>query len=425
VQEAARKITEAQRTSGSFDVQVVFWEDIVLYLAEHPDIVKKHYPQLGVEDRSSRRALREDYLRGEWARLIPVPLLGLVGSGRRQEEIPLSAVYTALDVTATIRVGEKGAYGLHEGFGEIDSIGLRGDEEYLKRLRTSVRREASERSETNPRLGREQGYGRRFTAVEATAAAPRLVLLGPGGSGKSTFARHLSLCLAGETLGRPEANLARLNGRPKPETRVLVTSRPYAYQEGSPYTSKWRRCWTKAGWKWKGERRRPEDEGAAEEFLLPNHPRVIVTWYEAYAFSRWLSEKLGYDVRLPSEAEWEKAARGGDGRAYPWGEEFDAARCNIGDTGIGMTSAVGAFPSGSSPYGVLDMSGNVWEWCATKWRKSYEEPATEDPEGEASRVARGGSFADDRDAARCAFRGPHPPLVADANLGFRVSAPIL
>jgi len=71
------------------------------------------------------------------------------------------------------------------------------------------------------------------------------------------------------------------------------------------------------------------------------------------------------------------------------------------------------------------MSGNVWEWCATTWRESYEEPAVEDPEGTASRVARGGSFDGDQDLARCAFRYHDTPDVAYANLGFRVSAPIL
>ena len=76
-------------------------------------------------------------------------------------------------------------------------------------------------------------------------------------------------------------------------------------------------------------------------------------------------------------------------------------------------------------YGVLDMSGNVWEWCATTWRKSSEEPAVEDPEGTASRVARGGSFGNDQDDARCAFRFGNTPDVALAHLGFRVSAPIL
>jgi formylglycine-generating enzyme required for sulfatase activity len=74
---------------------------------------------------------------------------------------------------------------------------------------------------------------------------------------------------------------------------------------------------------------------------------------------------------------------------------------------------------------VLDMAGNVWEWCATQWRKSYEEPATEEPEGAASRVARGGSFGAGQGNARCAFRPCGDPDVASANLGFRVSAPIL
>ena len=182
--------------------------------------------------------------------------------------------------------------------------------------------------------------------------------------------------------------------------KVPVTNEQFAAFVGDGgYTERWRRCWTEAGWRWKEREQwlRPRDFG--EPFGLPNHPAVGVSWYEVVAYCRWLTERLcqaslvpeGWLVRLPSEAEWEKAARGTDGQIYPWGDEFDAERCNVVDTGVGGTSAVGCFQGGASPYGVEDLSGNVWEWCGTKWRASYETPADESLAGDSPRVLRGGS----------------------------------
>jgi formylglycine-generating enzyme required for sulfatase activity len=187
-----------------------------------------------------------------------------------------------------------------------------------------------------------------------------------------------------------------------------------------------RRYWTDAGWQWKGDRMGPETYGGALD--LPSHPVVMVRWYEVAAFCRWLTEwfretgDLGEDeeVRLPTEAEWEKAARSTDGRIYPWGNEFDANRCNMRDTGIDTTSAVGAFPGGASPYGVEDLSGNVWEWCGTKWRDSYEEGADESLKGDGRRVLRGGSFYNDQRYVRCAFRDVNFPYYGSRSRGFRV-----
>ena len=135
-------------------------------------------------------------------------------------------------------------------------------------------------------------------------------------------------------------------------------------------------------------------------FDLPNHPVVDVSWYEAVAFCNWLTERLReagamqpeQRIQLPTEAQWEKAARSTDGRRYPWGAEITPDYANYRNTGIGTTTAVGIFPKGESPYGVLDMSGNVWEWCLTKWRKNYREQADDDLEGDVVRVVRGGSY---------------------------------
>ena len=126
-------------------------------------------------------------------------------------------------------------------------------------------------------------------------------------------------------------------------------------------------------------------------FDLPNHPAVTVTWYEAHAFCNWLGKKLDMRIVLPSEAQWEKAARGPDGRTYPWGEKITPEHANYGDTGIGSTTTVGIFPKGASPCGALDMSGNVWEWCRTKWSDSHEGKSDDASEGTDARVLRGGA----------------------------------
>lgn len=104
-------------------------------------------------------------------------------------------------------------------------------------------------------------------------------------------------------------------------------------------------------------------------------PRTDVSWYEAVAFCRWLTEKAlilhpsgtsdHWEIRLPSEQEWQRAAQGNDGREYPWGNRFDKARANTFESGIGAATPVTRFTGGASPFGVMDMCGNVWEWCLT------------------------------------------------------------
>ncbi|MCX6029058.1 MAG: SUMF1/EgtB/PvdO family nonheme iron enzyme [Chloroflexi bacterium] len=216
-----------------------------------------------------------------------------------------------------------------------------------------------------------------------------------------------------------------------------------AFVQDGGYTPQWRRCWTAAGWEWKGDRTEPDKAGGA--FDLPNHPVVAVTWYEAAAFCRWLGEKLGCAVTLPTEAQCEKAARGGvkiphvphvpgtsevpgtltanslPARRYPWGDQITPDHANYDATGIGATSAVGIFPQGASPYGVLDISGNVWEWCLTKWRNNYKTPPDDDPAGDAMRTLRGGAYYGNVDNVRCAYRYGRGPDDRNDRNGFRVA----
>jgi len=224
----------------------------------------------------------------------------------------------------------------------------------------------------------------------------------------------------------------------------------------------------------------PADEDSLKG--IDNHPVVYVTWHDALAFCKWLTELAvkgaggiafpkGYAFRLPSEAEWEKAARGGlrvfedpaivrfssekwwispaspsvdnpyADREYPWGRNRsldapDPNRANYGDSKLGDRSPVGAFPGGQCPYGCLDLSGNVWEWTRSLWGKDFEKPTfrypyrkddgreSETAPGDVARVLRGGAFLSIADFVRCAARYWFDPDYRDTDIGFRcVCAP--
>jgi formylglycine-generating enzyme required for sulfatase activity len=147
------------------------------------------------------------------------------------------------------------------------------------------------------------------------------------------------------------------------------------------------------------------------------------------AYCQWLNSLLkaelpsGLVLRLPTEAEWEKAARGIDGLEYPWGNQFDKNKCNSGESKKGETTSVGIYsPQGDSPYGCADMAGNVWEWSHSAY-KSYPynvNDGREDEQKDVSRVLRGGSYFDEGSNLRCAFRFRLAPFDGDDYLGFRV-----
>lgn len=228
---------------------------------------------------------------------------------------------------------------------------------------------------------------------------------------------------------------------------------------------------------------KPVDENSLHGGL-PNHPVVAVSWYDAIAYCNWLTkclqewentpEPLGtllrvgvdgrgpWQITLPSEAEWEKAARGGveittepvvrpasadfararvtvnmqsntnPSRSYPWGNKPEPNRTNYVQTGLGRTSAVGCFPGSASPYGLEELSGNVWEWTRSLWGKDWDKPkfrypydSTDgredlDAPQEVLRVLRGGSFSNSGRYVRCALRDGYYPYNRGSHFGFRV-----
>ncbi len=175
-------------------------------------------------------------------------------------------------------------------------------------------------------------------------------------------------------------------------------------------------------------RRFTEDSGGpavtAMSVASPRSPVTNVTWKEAAAFCRWFGAQIGQRVHLPTEAQWEYAASGGDGRRFPWGDDPPTMwRCRFGDP-RGTAGPVAALADGASPFGLLDMAGNVWEWCRDwyddryYWRSPTTQPAG--PASGTARVLRGGAYTSHPLQLRCSHRDCDVPDARVPCYGFRI-----
>jgi formylglycine-generating enzyme required for sulfatase activity len=219
--------------------------------------------------------------------------------------------------------------------------------------------------------------------------------------------------------------------------KFAVTNEEFAeFVDASGYTIE--KYWTKMGWKARSSRPSSAPSYWNEpELNAPRLPVVGVTWYEAVAFCNWLTDSAGKGkrserFRLPTEAEWEYAARGAERpRNFPWGDRFERGRANTAEMGFGRTTPVDQFPDGASPFGVWDMSGNVFEWTLSKWGVNWQEmqypypyraaDGREEVEGSGARVMRGGSWFNVYQEALCSYRSRYLAGSRGSNIGFRLA----
>ncbi|UCH96670.1 MAG: SUMF1/EgtB/PvdO family nonheme iron enzyme [Candidatus Aminicenantes bacterium] len=320
----------------------------------------------------------------------------------------------------------------------------------MKKQSNEVVREMLKKRQTRlqllgARALRDFQHSKREQSVVSTAVKKLITLMDSNASLEERFEAGEILGVLGDTRIQPPPMVSVEAGeftmgsdeweREQPIHRVYldafmigkypVTNEEFkAFITGNGYKNE--ALWTHEGWQWR------EEENIVEPLYChdrkwngPNFPVVGISWYEADAYAKWLSQTTGYKFALPSEAQWEKAARGSKGLVYPWGNKFDKNLCNSDEAGLRRTSPVGTFPAGASPYGCMDMAGNVWEWCADWYGEDYyKKSPAKNPQGPSAgsgRVIRGGGWdlGGWRCRAACRFDW-YRPAGRDGALGFRL-----
>ncbi|MGF1504312.1 MAG: SUMF1/EgtB/PvdO family nonheme iron enzyme, partial [Anaerolineae bacterium] len=224
------------------------------------------------------------------------------------------------------------------------------------------------------------------------------------------------------------AGSVEIKGQPFPVEPFQMAKYPVTHAQYQAFVEAGDGYCNPAWWDYSEEAttwRKENPQHREAQWPVANRPRERVSWYEAVAFCRWLGEKRGEAIRLPTEWEWQWAAQGSTDWAYPWGPEYLPGYANIDEVGSGVgpyylreTSAVGMYPHGASPFEVLDMSGNVWEWCLNEYGKVDKISL----KGDEHRVVRGGSFYSLLRDARASNRLRNFPYYRNLNDGFRVVA---
>ncbi|MCL4254555.1 MAG: formylglycine-generating enzyme family protein [Anaerolineae bacterium] len=216
-------------------------------------------------------------------------------------------------------------------------------------------------------------------------------------------------------------------------SKYPITNAQYAkfIEAGGYDNQKW---WTQVGWRARSEGWDVAENGQKSgiawstprfcddpQFNGADYPVVGISWYEAIAFCAWLSDVTGETIILPSEQGWQRAAQGDDNRVYPWGDEFDATRCNTTVKGargqLRQPTPVRQYEGvGDSPFGVVDMLGNVFEWCSTDY---YNGETT--TQREMWRMMRGGSWFHFSELATLTYRQEEFPHRRHSHVGFRIA----
>lgn len=188
------------------------------------------------------------------------------------------------------------------------------------------------------------------------------------------------------------------------------------------------RWWTEYGWQKREKEKwwRPRFLHNAK-FNPPDHPVVGVSWHEAVAFCRWLSDMTGEAIMLPTELQWQRAAQGNTNRPYPWGDTFDLHCCNScvkTPRTRNSTSPVTRYEGkGDSPFGVVDTCGNAWEWCLTEFHTGLNDPML-DGENPIVTLRGGAWYLPSKDAMKVTFRFGAPSSLVDYAMGFRIAREI-